>query len=162
MPRIVIIAAIARNGVIGRRDGALPWHLPEDLARFREVTWGKPLIMGRRTYVSIGRPLPGRRMIIVTRNPRLSADGIELADSLEAALARASDSREAMIAGGAEVYTQMLERADAMHLTWVDMDAEGEVLFPVVDWSRWRENGTETVAGADGKPGLRFVDYVRV
>src|SRR5262245_37513826 len=128
--RISLIAAMAENGVIGR-GGQLPWRLEADLARFKQLTMGHTVIMGRKTWESIGRPLPGRRMIVVTRQGRYAADGIEVAGNLEAALeaARVAGEEEAFIIGGAEVYRQALPLADRLYMTLVLAEIEGDTKF---------------------------------
>ena len=153
--RIVIIAAVARNGVIGV-GGDLPWRISEDLARFKRLTMGNALVMGRRTYESIGRPLPGRTNIVLTRRPGWSADGVLVASSIEEALALAAERGvDVYVAGGAEVYGAALELADTLELTEVDTEPEGDTWFPEVDWSQWREIDRET------HPGFSFVTYER-
>lgn len=127
---ITIVAAVARNQVIGR-EGDLPWRLPEDMRRFKELTMGGTLVMGRRTYESIGRPLPGRRTVVITRQPDWSADGVETAASLEGALEMAGDG-EVFVVGGGEVYRQAMEVADALEITEVDAEPEGDVCFPEI------------------------------
>jgi dihydrofolate reductase len=138
---VSIIAAVAENGVIGR-DGKLPWHLSSDLRRFKELTMSHTIIMGRRTWESIARPLPGRRMIVVSRQPgyRIDTDGIEVAASLEAALKRADALRddEAFVIGGAELYKDALPRADRLYYTSVQANVPGDAYFPDVQWSEWR------------------------
>lgn len=152
----VIVAAVGRNGVIGVAGG-LPWRIPEDLARFKKLTMGNALVMGRATFESIGRPLPGRTNIVLTRNPNWAHDQVETAESLRAALEIAgSRGEEAYIAGGAEVYRAALAVADRMELTEVDAAPEGDTLFPEVDWSQWRETGR------DRRDGFTFVSYERV
>ncbi|RMG54644.1 MAG: type 3 dihydrofolate reductase [Gammaproteobacteria bacterium] len=133
-PRIALIAAVAANGVIGQ-DNAMPWHLPADLAHFKRITLGKPVIMGRRTCESIGRPLPGRLNIVVSSQPDLAIEGCEVVDSLEAALERArqEDPEEIMIIGGARIYEQALPLADRLYLTLIDSRPEGDARFP--EWS---------------------------
>ncbi|HLU31008.1 MAG TPA: dihydrofolate reductase [Acidimicrobiia bacterium] len=133
----VLVAAVARNGVIGR-DGDLPWHIPEDLRRFKEMTMGGTLVMGRKTYESIGRPLPGRTTVVVTRQPDWSAPGVEVASSLESAL-EVAGSDDVFVVGGAEIYRQVLERGlvDVLELTEIDADHEGDTFFPPLDPS-WR------------------------
>ncbi len=153
--RTVIVAAVARNGVIGV-DGGLPWHIPEDLARFKRITMGHALVMGRETFESIGRPLPGRVNIVLTRRPDWSHDGVEVAGSLEEALSMtASLQLDAFIAGGAEVYRAALGRADRMELTEVKAEPEGDTWFPDFDLSQWHQ-----VARED-HPGFSFVTYER-
>jgi dihydrofolate reductase len=112
---VSLIAAVAANGVIGR-DGDLPWRIPEDLRHFKAVTLGKPVIMGRKTWQSLGRPLPGRRNIVVTRDAGFAAEGAETVASLDAALALVADVAEAMVIGGGEIYAQALPRADRLYL----------------------------------------------
>ena len=129
MPRLTLIIARARNGVIGK-DNAMPWRIPGEQAYFKRVTMGHPIIMGRRTWESIGRPLPGRRNIVVTRNPAFAAPGAEVVDSLEAALARCADAPEVFVIGGAELYRLALPRADRLLITEIDHDFEGDTLSP--------------------------------
>jgi dihydrofolate reductase len=139
--RISVIAAVAENGVIGR-DGTLPWHLSADLRRFKQLTMEHAIIMGRRTWESIARPLPGRRMIVVSRQPGYQTDahGIEVAASLDDALKRAArlGDDEAFIIGGAELYQDALRRADRLYLTRVGANVAGDTYFPPVNWSEWR------------------------
>jgi len=142
---VSVIAAVAENGVIGR-DGDLPWRLPADLQRFKALTWGHPMIMGRRTYDSIGRPLPGRRSIVLSRNPAAlsGAAGVTVAGDLEHALEIAaagegtSEEREVFIIGGAEIYRQALPRADRLYLTRIHAEIDGETKFPAFDTGEWR------------------------
>ena len=138
-PPLALIAARARNGVIGL-DNRMPWHLPEDLAYFKRVTLGKPVVMGRKTFESIGRPLPGRLNIVVTRNPDWQAAGVQVAHSLDAALALAAAAapEEIMLIGGAELYRQALPQADVLYLTEIDAEFAGDAFFPEVDLARWR------------------------
>ena len=136
---IAIVAAVAANGVIGRAGG-LPWHLPEDLRLFKQRTYGHALVMGRRTYESIGRPLPGRTTVVVTRAPDWSADGVLVAPDVESALALAGDAaQEVYVVGGAAVFAETLPVADVLLVSWVDGAVEGDTWFPLVDWSQWRE-----------------------
>jgi dihydrofolate reductase len=135
---VSIIAALADNGVIGRH-GALPWHLPDDLRRFKALTMGRPILMGRRTFESISRALPGRRNLVLTRNTRTFPDGIEPVANLAAALARCADAAELCVIGGAEVYAQTLPLATHLELTRVHLDARGDVRFPAIDATQWRE-----------------------
>lgn len=136
--RIALIAALARNGVIGR-DNQLPWRLSADLKHFRRLTMGKPVIMGRKTWASLGRPLPGRRNIVVTRDAAFRADGCVVTHSIDAALAAAAGGDEVMIIGGAELYAQVLPRADRLYLTEVGADVHGDVRFPPIDAADWIE-----------------------
>lgn len=141
---ISIIAAVANNNVIGNKN-QLPWKLPADMRHFRELTMGKPVIMGSLTYESIGRPLPGRDNIVLTKDPEYKAPGCKIACSLDEALALAENSemgqqaREAMICGGASVYRQYLPRADRMYLTLIEADFEGDAFFPEFDMQEWEE-----------------------
>lgn len=154
--RIVIVAAIGRNGVIGV-DGGLPWRIPEDLARFKSMTMGHALVMGRTTFESIGRPLPGRSNIVLTHRPDWSHVGVDTAGSLGEAFAIAEDrDQDVYIAGGADVYEQALPIADSMELTEVDAAPEGDTYFPEVDWGLWFETAHKE------HPGFRFVTYRRL
>lgn len=135
---ISLIVAMDRNRLIGRGN-ALPWHLPADLAHFKSITLGKPIVMGRKTYESIGRPLPGRHNIVVSRNPDFSAPGCTVVASVEAALAAAGDVPEVMVIGGAQVYAEALPRAQRIYLTRVDAAFEGDAWFPALDAAVWRE-----------------------
>lgn len=153
---IVIVAAVARNGVIGV-DGGLPWRLPDDLSRFKRLTMGNALVMGRATFESIGRPLPGRTNIVLSRRAEWSHEGVEAAGSLDQALEIARTRGEvAFIAGGAEVYRAALPQADRLELTEVDAEPEGDTWFPPVDWSEWNEVSREEHSG------FSFVTYDRV
>ena len=152
----MIIAAVGRNGAIGV-DGGLPWRIPEDLARFKKLTMGHALVMGRATFESIGRPLPGRTNIVLTRRANWSHDDVEVAGSVDEALAiAASRGQDAYIAGGAEVYRQTLGIADRLEITEVDLSPEGDTWFPPVDWSQWRE------VARQAHPGFTFVTYNRI
>ncbi|WMS94155.1 type 3 dihydrofolate reductase [Pseudoalteromonas sp. HL-AS2] len=126
---ISMIAAMANNRVIGLNN-TMPWHLPGDLQHFKKVTTGKPVIMGRKTFESIGRPLPGRRNIIITRNSQYQATGIEIVTTPEAALNLVADVEEVMIIGGGNIYQQFLESAQRLYLTFIDLDVEGDTQFP--------------------------------
>jgi dihydrofolate reductase len=138
---VSIIAAVAENGVIGRR-GQLPWRLPSDLKRFKRLTMGHTIVMGRRTWESIGRALPGRRTIVVSRNPDLQIDvaDVEVARSLDKALefAEAGGEDQAFIVGGAELYRESLSGADRIYLTRVCATVEGDTSFPDVAWHEWQ------------------------
>ena len=153
---VTILAAVARNRVIGV-DGGLPWHIPGDLPRFKERTLGHVLVMGRRTYESIGRPLPGRTTIVVTRQPLWAADGVVTAASVPDALARAAEADdEVFVVGGAQIYAEALPVVDRLELTLVDAEPDGDTFFPEVDWSVWREVGREPGVGCE------YVAYDRV
>jgi dihydrofolate reductase len=138
MSEIVLLVAVADNGVIGR-DGSMPWHLPADLAHFKRVTWGHPILMGRRTFAAIGRALPGRRNIVLTRNPEFSAPGIETAASLDEALSLAGDVPQIMVIGGAEIYRATLPLARRIHLTRVHARPEGDAFFPDLAAAQWHQ-----------------------
>lgn len=131
---IALVAAMGRNGVIGK-DGAMPWHLPAELKHFRRVTRGQAVVMGRRTYESIGGPLKGRTNIVLTRDPGFEAPGCEVAHTVEALL---EDERPLFIIGGAQLYRQFLPHADVMHLTRIHADFDGDTFFPEFDPAEWR------------------------
>jgi dihydrofolate reductase len=134
---ISMIAAMANNRVIGL-DNKMPWHLPADLQHFKKVTTGKPVIMGRKTFESIGRPLPGRRNIIITRNSEYTAQGIEIVTTPDAALELVATTEEVMIIGGGNIYEQFLPKAERLYLTFIDLDVKGDTQFPdynkVANW----------------------------
>jgi dihydrofolate reductase len=158
MPEIVIIAAVARNRVIGK-DNRLVWHIPEDMARFKALTSGHTVVMGRRTWESLPprfRPLPGRRNIVITRQPGYAAPGAELADSLESALQLASTATLVFIIGGEQIYTQAMAVADRLEITEVDQEPEGDAWFPEVAAVDW-----EKTAKTEGN-GFAFVTYRRL
>jgi dihydrofolate reductase len=164
---IVLVAAIAENGVIGRGN-VLPWRLKSDMAHFRAVTMGKPVVMGRKTYLPIGKPLKGRTTIVVSRDPGFVAPGIVVASGLDAALAAAHGDAlrrgadAIVIAGGAEIYAQIMERATRLAITQVHMRADGDACFPPIDMRLWREIArSEHVPGADDEAAFAIVDYVR-
>lgn len=151
-----LIVAVAENGVIGR-DNALPWHIPEDLRYFKQATSGKTVIMGRKTFQSIGRPLPNRVNIVVTRDPAFAAGGIIVAGGLDDALAKAGGG-EAMVIGGNSLFEEALPRADRLYLTEVHRAYEGDVHFPAWDRALWREVKRQRVAG---DPDISFVVFER-
>ncbi|MCJ2136527.1 dihydrofolate reductase [Methylobacterium sp. J-026] len=160
-PIVALVAAIARNGVIGR-DNGLAWHLSSDLKRFKALTLGKPMLMGRRTWDSIGRPLPGRRTLVLTRDRTFRAEGAEIVHDWDSALAAAAGP-ELMVVGGAEIYAIALPRADRLHLTEVAADPEGDVRFPDFDRARFRETFREQhPAGPRDAHAFAFVDWKRV
>lgn len=148
-PLVSVIAAVAANGVIGR-DNALPWRLPEDLKRFRALTLGHPVIMGRKTFESIGRPLPGRRNIVVTRNAEYKAEGGETAASLAAALAACAGAEEVFVIGGAQLYGEALACAERLYLTEIRAEFEGDAHFPDYERSDWQEAQRERQRSAEG------------
>lgn len=139
---IAIIVAVAENGVIGA-DNGLPWRLPDDLKRFKALSLGKPVVMGRRTFDSIGRPLPGRTNIVVSRQPGLAIDGVTVAGSLDQALAAAGAAPEIVVIGGAEIFRQALPHTATIHLTRVHARVDGDVFFPELDAAKWREVAVE-------------------
>jgi dihydrofolate reductase len=132
-----IIVAMARNRVIGQ-GGQLPWKLSADLQRFKRLTMGHPIIMGRKTYESIGKPLPGRRSIVISRNPNYRPEGAETVTSVEEAIQRAEVSDETFVIGGGEIYSLVLPRANRLYITAVDTESEGDTFFPVIDEQQWQ------------------------
>jgi dihydrofolate reductase len=160
--KLVLIAAVADGGVIGR-NGAIPWHLPEDVAHFRELTMGHPVVMGRRTWESIPdrfRPLPGRRNIVLTRQADWEAEGAEHAPSLDVALALVADEPEVFVIGGAQVYEDALPRADVLALTEIELAAGGDTFFPLFDRTVFVETGREPHVSTD-RVQFAFVTYER-
>ena len=157
-PRICLIAALAANRVIGNNN-ALPWRLPADLARFKALTMGHPILMGRKTYESIGRPLPGRRNLVITRNRGYSAPGCELVHSLAAAIAACQGAQEIFIIGGAELYRESLPRAHCLEFTEIRAEFEGDASFPEFAIGEWREIAREIHADEAAIP-FRY-DFVR-
>jgi len=141
--RLSLIAAVALNGVIGR-DNDLPWRLSADLRHFKRLTTGHPIVMGRRTHESIGRPLPDRRNLVLSRDPAFVPRGVEIHRSLEAALAAVQDSAEAFVIGGAALYAATLPIADRIYLTRVQAHVEGDTYFPEIDQRRWCCTESET------------------
>ena len=137
-PRLTLIAAVGENGVIGV-GGGLPWRLPADLQRFKALTLGKPVLMGRRTWDSLGRPLPGRRNLVVTRQPDFAAPGAEVFGDVETALAACAEAPEVMVIGGGELYAQLLPRAAVLELTEVAAAVQGDAFFPPWRPEEWRE-----------------------
>jgi dihydrofolate reductase len=161
-PRLSLIAAVAANGVIGR-GGALPWHLPEDLKRFKALTLGHHIVMGRKTYESIGRLLPGRTTVIVTRQRDYAAPGAVVAASIEDAITRCTGDDEVFVIGGAQIYQAALPIADRLYLTEVMADVEGDTHFPAFDRRQWRERSRERLPAMAGQPvcELAVLDRVR-
>lgn len=139
--RISLIVAMAKNRVIGNNN-QMPWHLPADFAYFKKVTLGHPVIMGRKTFLSIGRPLPARRNIVVSRNPAFRADGIDLAASLDEAVNMCQNEKPLVI-GGASLYAEALSRVDRVYLTEVDATPDGDTFFPELEEKAWREISRE-------------------
>lgn len=152
---VALVAAVGANGVIGR-DGGLPWHLPEDLPRVKRLTMGHVVVMGRRTYESIGRALPGRTTVVVTRTPGWSADGVLVAGSIEEALTLASGiDPQVFVFGGSAVFAATLPLADRLYITHVAASPAGDTFFPAVDWADWEELRREP------REGFAFVEYAR-
>jgi dihydrofolate reductase len=167
MPNIILIAAVALNGTIGRNN-ALPWRLKSDMQHFRELTMGKPVVMGRKTFASIGRPLAGRTTIVVSRDRALTVPGAVVAPSLEAALAVAHGDalrRRAdavIVAGGADIYLQAMPMATRLAITEVKKRVDGDAAFPPIDRQAWREAArSEHAATADDEAPFAFVTYER-
>jgi dihydrofolate reductase len=161
-PRICLIAALAANGVIGRNN-ALPWNLPADLKRFKALTLGHPVLMGRKTHESIGRPLPGRRNLVITRNRDYSAPGCEIVHSLDEAIAACRGEQEIFIIGGAELYRESLPRAHCLEFTEIRADFKGDATFPEFSMSEWHETAREIHGDGAGVPfRYDFARYVRI
>ena len=166
---IVLVVAVAENGIIGR-EGGLPWRIKSDMQRFRALTWGKPVVVGRKTYLSFSRkPLPGRTNIVVSRAPDFAAPGAIVAPSLPAALAvargdalrRASDA--IMVLGGADIYAQAMPLADRLEVTHIQARCEGDTVFPVIDPAIWREAARTVFSPGPGDDaGYHAVTYVRL
>ncbi|NBV75579.1 MAG: dihydrofolate reductase [Methylococcaceae bacterium] len=136
--KISLIVAMARNYAIGL-NGQMPWHLPADLKHFRAITMGHPIIMGRKTFAAIGKPLPGRRNLVISHNPDFKAEGAEVFNQIDSALAQCADLEQVFIIGGASLYEAMLARADFLYLTEIDKDFEGDTFFPQFDRQDWQE-----------------------
>ncbi|WP_313167618.1 dihydrofolate reductase [Massilia oculi] len=157
--RLTLVVAIDAKGGIGI-DNKMPWHLPEDFAHFKRVTLGKPVIMGRKTFDSIGRVLPGRRNIVITRNAGWSHEGAERAASLEAAIAMLGGA-PASIIGGAQIFVQAMDVADAMIVTHIDRVFDCDTFFPPIDAAEWRETARDTHHSAANGFDYAFVTYAR-
>ncbi|MGL4250800.1 MAG: type 3 dihydrofolate reductase [Aeromonas sp.] len=151
--KISMIAALAKKQVIGKNN-LMPWHMPADLAHFKRVTLGKPVLMGRKTFESIGRPLPGRRNLVISRNPDYQAEGIEVVSSVEAALALLAGSlvEELMVIGGGHLYAEMLPSADCLYLTRIDLAVEGDTRFPAFDDGQWQRVDCESHPADEKNP----------
>jgi dihydrofolate reductase len=158
-PKIYLVAAVGSNGVIGR-DGHLPWHLPEDLQHFKRLTLGHPIIMGRRTWESLPRALPGRDNIVVSARPGYDAPGAAVANSLEGAIALCAGEAVAFVIGGSRLFADSLPIATGLVMTEIERDYEGDTWFPEYDRSRWRESQREGHVAADGTK-FAFVLYER-
>jgi len=159
--KISLIVAVSRNGAIGLNN-QLPWYLPEDLKYFKSVTMGKPLIMGRKTFDSIGRPLPGRANIVLTRDPQWTSDGVKVVQSVEQALVageiacEVADVDEIMVIGGEQIYRMTIDLADRIYLTQVDTDVEGDAFFPDIDLNNWSQTRVKLPEIIDKHP-YRFL-----
>ena len=160
---IIIVAAVAENGVIGRGN-ALPWRLKSDMAHFRNLTMSKPVVLGRKTFASIGKPLAGRTTIVISRDENFSAPGIVVAPNFESALATARgdvlrrNAGAIVVAGGADIYAQALPRATRLVITEVHKSVDGDTRFPAIDAKLWRETArSEQKAGAQDEAGFAFV-----
>lgn len=166
MPRLALIAALAENGCIGINN-RLPWHLPEDLKYFRRLTTGGIVVMGRKTYESIGKPLPNRTNIVISRNPDFTAEGIKVVPSLDQALeladsmAEINGNDEVFVIGGAQIYALTLPRAGRLYLTEVAKTVHGDAFFPSIDHSQWRELGHEAHYYEPADTHYRFSVYER-
>jgi dihydrofolate reductase len=162
VPLICLVVAMARNHVIGR-DNALPWRLPADLKHFKTVTWGKPILMGRKTFESIGQPLPGRTNLVLTRDRSWMAAGVLVAHSLQEALERVQDEPELAGIGGAEIFQLLMPLATRIHLTRIDADIPGDTVFPPIDQSQWVQTDTRQLAADERNAfGMTFVTLERV
>jgi dihydrofolate reductase len=166
-PPLALVVAIAENGVIGLNN-RLPWHISSDLKHFRALTLGKPLIMGRKTFASVGRVLPGRETIVVSRDPAFAPAGVIVAKSIEAALelaqarAKVLGADEIIVAGGAEIFAALIDRIDRLYVTFVALSPPGDAFFPPIDWSKWQEVRREQHAPQKGDDAaFAFADYVR-
>jgi len=160
-PRVTLILARARNGVIGAAGG-LPWRLPEDLAFFKRTTMGHPIVMGRKTWESIGRPLPGRRSVVVTHDRGFAAPGADVVHSLDEAIARCAGADEIFVIGGAQLYVDALPRADRLLLTEIHADFPGDTFLPAPSTGEWNEAGRERHPPTAARAfGFDFVDYRR-
>ncbi len=161
---ISLIVAVSRNGVIGR-DGGLPWHVSSDLKRFKAMTMGKPVIMGRKTWESLPkRPLPGRRNIVITRQADYAAPGADVVESAEAALALCSEAPEVAVIGGGEIYRMFWDQADRLYLTEIDVEVEGDTRLPFVDPAHWVEIARDVHPKAPGDTAgfvLRTLDKMK-
>lgn len=159
-PLISLIAAMANNRIIGK-DNQMPWHLPADLAHFKALTLGKPIIMGRKTYESIGRALPGRKNIVMSRDKEYKCEDCETVTSFEAAIKLVEDVEEVMIIGGGYLYAETMPQADKLYLTFIDLDVEGDTQFPEFEQLNLTEQKREKYLKDETNPyDYEFVDYV--
>ncbi|MDG2381761.1 MAG: dihydrofolate reductase [Pirellulaceae bacterium] len=146
--KLSLIVAVAENGVIGCEDN-LPWRLSADLQRFKQLTMGHAILMGRKTYDSIGRPLPGRRSVVISRNPNLAIEGCEVASTFDAALQLVSADSEAFVIGGRQIYEMALPKVNRIYWTRVRAQVAGDVFFPEIDWNQWNMIGEEHGCASD-------------
>lgn len=165
-PQIILVVAMGENRVIGR-DNAMPWHVRSDLKRFKALTWGKPMIMGRKTFESIGQPLPGRESVVVTRDAGYTADGAHIVHSVEAAVEKARElaiglrADEIAVIGGGEIFRQLLGAADRIHITEIHARPEGDAFFPELDPGQWVEESREPhEPGEKDDHAFSFIQYV--
>ena len=159
-PIISLVAAMAKDRVIGK-DNQMPWHLPADLKHFKSVTLGKPIIMGRKTFESIGRALPGRQNIVISRNSDYQAENCDMAESFEAALSLTENADEVMVIGGGFLYAKTLDIADKLYLTFIDLEIEGDTQFPDYSHLNLTEVGRERLFADEKNPhACEFVDYL--
>jgi len=158
---ISMIAAMANDRVIGK-DNQMPWHLPADFNWFKRCTMGKPVVMGRKTYESIGRPLPGRQNIVISRDKNLSIEGVDVVASIEQAIEKAGNVEEVMIIGGGSIYEACLPKADRLYVTFIDAELEGDTRFP--DWGQgWKESVEESyLADEKNAYDMKFVVLNRI
>jgi dihydrofolate reductase len=159
MTKLSLIVAIAKNGVIGVNN-TLPWHLPEDLKRFKALTMGHHIVMGRKTYDSLGRLLPGRTTVIVTRNKNYHVEGALIAHSLQEALSQCADDDEVFLIGGAELYQAGLTLADKLYITEIDLEVEGDAHFPPIPYAEFKEVAREAHVSEKGMK-FNYVIYQR-
>ncbi|TQV73609.1 type 3 dihydrofolate reductase [Aliikangiella marina] len=159
-PIISLVAAMAKDRVIGK-DNKMPWHMPADLKHFKAVTMGKPIIMGRKTYESIGRPLPGRQNVVISRNPDYQLQGCDTVTSFESALAAVGHVAEVMVVGGGFLYEQVLPQADRLYLTFIDLEVAGDTQFPQFEQLNLREVKRESYQADEKNPyNYEFVDFL--
>jgi dihydrofolate reductase len=165
-PSVIFVVAMAENRVIGR-DNIMPWHVRSDLKRFKALTWGKPMIMGRRTFQSIGKPLPGRESVVITKDPAFRAEGAHIVHSTEAALERARQlavelrSDEIAVIGGGDIFRQMLGEAHRIYVTEIHAQPEGDAFFPELDPGQWVEESRERHdPGEKDDHAFTYVEYV--
>lgn len=157
--RIAMIAAMANNRVIGK-DNQMPWHLPEDLKHFKALTLGKPVVMGRKTFESIGRPLPGRHNIVISRQADLIIEGVTCVTSFDAAKLAAGDCEELVIIGGGQLYAMLLPMADILYLTHINLTLEGDTWFPAWDENDWKIQAEQSATNVKGLE-YRFITLVK-